>query len=221
MEEILSRLADPAHFEEYHQENSEIMLCTAKDGECRILAEIAADYSPEQQQQFVELVTASLEAIDRFVGGHAADIFAGLHIKVGENLVDGGAKAYAEENRVFLNGQKMLLSVIAMREVSGAYTDSELCDFPGLDQPGGALRYTLVHELGHILDGQTKAGRPYHRIDPGESPTGYGRTDENGTEAFAEGFAHAVYDMQVSERMQEVVRATCDARLREVTDTTN
>lgn len=193
-------------------------------GECRVLVEIMPGYTPEEEQQLIASTTGALEAIDRFTGGRATDIFTGLHIKIGENAAEGGAKAVAEENLVLLNGRKMLLSVAEMRRVSGAYGDDELAGFPDEHRPGGALEYTLVHEAGHVLDGQTKTGEAYHRIAASESPTKYGRefdkwhNDSKDHESFAEGFAHAVYGMPVSETMEATVREIANVRFQEATD---
>lgn len=197
-------------------------MCMSSGGECRVLVEVMAGYSPEEEQQLISSTTSVLEAIDRFTGGRAADIFTGLHIKIGEDVAEGGAKAIAEENQVLLNGRKMLLSVAEMKQVSGVYSDDELAGFPDEHQPGGALEYTLVHEIGHILDGQTKTGEAYHRVTADESPTKYGReadqwhSDNKDHEAFAEGFAHAVYGMPISETMETTVRETIDARAQEI-----
>lgn len=221
MTETLSKHEQPEHFEVHH-ENGEALMCLSSGGECRVLVEVVSGYSPEEEQQLIASTAGALEAIDRFTNGKAADIFAGLHIKVGEDLIDGGARAYAEHNSVLLNGRKMLMSVAEMRQASGAYSDEELAGFPDERRPGGALEYTLVHEIGHILDGQAQSGESYHRVAATESPTAYGRdpdqwhSDNKDHEAFAEGFAHAVYDMPVSEAMEATVRETVATRAREV-----
>lgn len=221
MNEALNKLEYPENFDVQHKDG-EAFMCMSSGDECRILVEIVADYSPEEEQQLIASTASALEAIDRFTDGKATDIFTGLYIKIGENVVEGGAKAVAEENQVILNGRKMLLSVAEMKQVSGAYSDEELVNFPDEHQPGGALEYTLVHEIGHILDGQTKTGEAYHRVTADESPTKYGRevdkwhSDNKDHEAFAEGFAHAVYGMPITEVMQSAVRKAIDDRLQEM-----
>ena len=222
MAEALNRPEHPEHFSEVHHEDGEALMCMSSGGECRILVEVIPGYSPEEEQQLIASTTSALQAIDQFTDGKAADIFTGLHIKIGEDVAEGGAKAVAEENVVLLNGRKMLLSIAEMRQASGAYRDEELVGFPDEQRPGGALEYTLVHEIGHILDGQTKTGEAYHRVAANESPTKYGRetdewhSDNKDHEAFAEGFAHAVYGMPISETMEASVRETLDTRLQEI-----
>ncbi len=222
MTETLNRPEHPKHFSEVHHEDGEALMCMSSGGECRILVEVMPGYSPEEEQQLMTSTSRALEAIDQFTGGRAADIFTGLHIKIGEDVAEGGAKAIAEENQVLLNGRKMLLSVAEMKQVSGAYSEEELASFPDIDRPGSALEYTLVHEIGHILDGQTKTGEAYHRVVANESPTKYGRgadewhTDNKDHEAFAEGFAHAVYGMPISDAMEAIVHETIDARMQEI-----
>lgn len=223
MAETLNRPEYPEHFDVHH-ENGEALMCMSSGGECRVLVEVMAGYSPKEEQQLIASTTGALEAIDRFTGGRAADIFTGLHIKIGEDVAEGGAKAVAEENQVLLNGRKMLLSIAEVKQVSGAYSDEELIGFPNEHRPGGALEYTLVHEIGHILDGQTKTGEAYHRITADESPTKYGReadkwhSHNKDHEAFAEGFAHTVYGMPVSETMEATVRETIEARAQEIAE---
>jgi len=64
----------------------------------------------------------------------------------------------------------------------------------------GALEYTLTYEIGHILDGQTKSGDPYHRVSTTESPTRYGKDayewndDNKDHEAFAEQHKAMLYN---------------------------
>lgn len=221
MTEALNRPEYPEHFDVHHK-NGETLMCMTSGSKCKVLVEIMAGYSIEEEQQLIASTTNALQAINQFTNGKATDIFADLRIKIGENMTEGGAKAIAEENQVLLNGRKMLLSVAEMKQASGACNDKELVNFRNKHQPGGALEYTLVHEIGHILDGQTKTGEAYHRIAASESPTKYGREtddwhgDSKDHEAFAEGFAHAVYDMSISKAMKIAVRKTIDARTQEV-----
>lgn len=221
MAETIMRQDRPEHFDVHH-ENGEAHMCMSSGGECRVLVEVTPGYTTEEERQLLHSTRSALEAIDRFTDGKAADIFTGLNIKIGEDVVDGGAKAVAEENQVLLNGKKMLLSISEMRRVSGAYDDEELASFADVQLPGGALEYTLTHEMAHVLDGRTKAGEAYHRITADESPTKYGREfdkwhdDNKDHEAFAEGFAHAVWGMPISEAMEAAVRDTVNARYQEV-----
>lgn len=222
MAEILYRPEHTEHFSEVHHENGEALICMSSAGECHILVDVMPGYSPEEEQQLIASTTRALEAIDLYTNGKATDIFTGLQITIGEDVAEGGAKAMAKENQVLLNGRKMLLSIAEMKRASRAYDDEELAGFPEEDRAGGALEYTLVHEIGHILDGQTKTGEAYHRVPASESPTKYGRepdewhSNNKDHEAFAEGFAHAVYGMPVSEVMEASVQETIDARLQEI-----
>ncbi|MFY9228191.1 MAG: hypothetical protein WAO28_02590 [Candidatus Microsaccharimonas sp.] len=221
MIEVLKSSEHPAHFETHH-ENGETIICVSSSGECKILVEITPGYTAEEEMLITQSTENALQAIDRLLGGKSGDIFAGLHIKIGEDITEGGGKAIAEENTVLLNGRKMLLSIDEMREISGAYDDAELAGFADTQRPGGTLEYTLTHEMGHILDGQTEAGDQYHRVSAAESPTRYGRDadewndDNKDHEAFAEGFAHLAYGMPVSSSLEASVRDTIQSRLAEV-----
>lgn len=216
MAEILNKTGHQEHFD-IHHENGEALVCMSSGGECRVLVEVMAGYSTEEEQQLITSTTGALEAIDRFTDGIAADIFTGLHIKIGEDVTEGGAKAVTEENKVLLNGSKMLLSVAEMKQVSGAYRDEELVEFPDDNRPGGALEYILVHEMGHILDGVSEDGAHPFRVSPAESPTTYGSAPDKYHEvkfheAFAEGFAHMVWGMSVSETMKVAVQEAINER---------
>ena len=225
MPETLNRPEHPEHFSDVHHENGEALMCMSSGGECKVLVEVMPGYSPEEEQQLIESTTRALEAVDQFTGGRAAEIFTGLHIKLGEDETESGG-ALPGENTIVLNGRKMLLSVAEMRRVSGSYDDEELADFPDVDRPGGAMEYTLVHEMGHILDGHGVDGKHPFRVSPEESPTNYGRTpdkyhDEKYHESFAEGFAHAVWEMPISETMGEAVSEAVNARVQKIENQAN
>jgi hypothetical protein len=223
MAEVLPQTQAPEHFELHYEDNGEATICMTHGGACALLVEVMDGYTPEEEQQLIDSTVRALEAIDRLTQDKTGEIFRDLHIKIGEDLAWGGARALAEENQVVLNGRKMLLSIAEMRTVSGAYDKSELQnDSIEEDRPGGALEYTLVHEMAHILDGRTVSGNPYHRIAASESPTKYGRepdeghSENKGHEAFAEGFAHMVYGIAVSPAMETVIQETLEMRLNEV-----
>ncbi len=222
MTETLNRPEHPEHFSEVHHENGEALMCMSSGGVCRVLVEVMPGYSPEEQQQLIESTTRALEAVNQLTSGRAAEIFTGLHIKLGEDETESGG-AFPDENTIVLNTRKMLLSLAEMRRISGSYDDEELADFPDVERPGGALEYTLAHEMGHILDGHGADGKHPFRVSPDESPTQYGRIpdeyhDEKYHEAFAEGFAHMAWGMSVSEAMEAAVREAIDERLQEITE---
>lgn len=194
-----------------HQDNQE-------RSDYGVQVKIAEGYSTDEERHLSEAVAKTLAAVDTFTSGQSSKIFDGLQIVIGED-VDGGGLALPEENKVLLNGRKMLLSVAEMREVSGAYDPSDLNVFPDVHRPAGAMEYNLAHEMGHILDGQTQSGTPYHRVSAVESPTRYGRefdrfnSENKDHEAFADGFAHMVYGMPVSEAMEAAVKRTISDRI--------
>ncbi len=190
----------------------------------RIKVDLADGYTPEESAELISSSQAALEAIGQYLGVSAEDLFPGLQIKISDT-VDGGGLAVAGDNTIYMHGRRMLLSIDQMREVSGAWDAHELTEFPDTASPGGAMRYNLVHEVGHILDEQTLSGRPGHRIVASESPTRYGRepdqyNSEKDHEAFAEGFAHMIYGMEVSEPMAAAVQQTIAARQSELASKT-
>jgi hypothetical protein len=231
MTEILTQPNDVAHFQEHHQDDGKTAVCMGEhEGECSVATEVRGDYSEEERQQLITSVEQSLRAIDEFTGGEASKLFAGLHIVVGQDFTDmknndgkqieglRGGEAVSRENRVLLNGRDLLMSFAKLREtVPDGYADVGQSDALDESAPGSALQYVLVHEIGHILDELTKAGDPMHRVPASESPTKYGRepdehSSEKDHEAFAEGFAHMVWGMPVSDAMKTAVEETLTAR---------
>lgn len=221
MPEILQPSEHPIHFAEKH-ENGEYLMCISTDSECKILIEILDGYTSEEEETLTGALKLTLQSVDLFLAGRSTDLFAGLHIQIGEDITEGGGKAIPEENKILLNGRKLLMNIEQLREVSGIYTSDELTEFPNTKRPGSALEYTLAHEMGHIIDGQTHQGKKYHRVSSVESPTKYGKeydqwnSDNKDHEAFAEGFAHLVYRMPVSDDLEQSVRTTVAQRFKEL-----
>lgn len=95
MTETLAKSEFPEHFVVHH-ENNEAQMCLSSGGECRVLVEIKSaefGYAPEEEKRLLQASAEALEAIDHLADGKAADLFAGLHIIIGEDLADGGAVA--------------------------------------------------------------------------------------------------------------------------------
>jgi hypothetical protein len=67
------------------------------------------------------------------------------------------------------------------------------------------LRYQLVHEIGHIVDGLSDKKLAYSRLDTKYSPTMYGSV--NKSEAFAEAFTYAVYNAKLN---KHAFKAACE-----------
>lgn len=221
MTEVLMKSDAPEHFDVHHEDNGETIMCMTLDNECAVLVEVADGYSEQELAQLIESTQRALSAIDRFTDGRASLLFRGLHIKIGEGVADGGGVALSDENMILLNGRRLLLSLAEMRAVSGSYDPDELSGGT-IDEhsKAGALEYVLVHEAGHILDERTESGEKKHRVSAEESPTKYGREadqwhEHKDHEAFAEGFAHMVYDMPVSDKLAEAVHQKIEAKFAE------
>ncbi len=184
--------------------------------------EISEEYNDEERRQLTDVTKEALTTVNEYLHGKTEDIFIGLTIKIGENVAQGGGEALSDKNMITLNGRLMLMSISEMRHKVPDYSHEELRGSTiDEDEPGGALKYTLAHEMGHILDELTESGNKMHRVAATESPTKYGRepdqwNTEKDHEAFAEGFAHMVYGMPVSETLAQAVRQTIEAKLLEV-----
>lgn len=187
-----------------------------------VTLEIANGYSDDERLRLEAATQETLRRVDAFLEGKASVVFEGLTIRISED-VDGGGEAISSENLVVLNGKRMLMSLAEMREKVPDYSDEELVGSDIDDnEVGGALRYVLVHEMGHILDELTESGNKMHRVAAAESPTNYGReadkhNSEKDHEAFAEGFAHMVYGMPVTDVLAQAIANTIGAKLAEAT----
>lgn len=217
MSEILAK--PHHHFEEHHLENGEVVICMQHNGECSVLTEITAP--PEEEKLLASNAQEALERLDQFFGGRFSEIFPGLHIKIGDGLVEGGALADAPNNRVLADRQKMQLSLKEseelLREAFEPGERTRVMSDEDAAKPGSVLQYELIHELGHILDEQTP-GPVGKRVDASESPTKYGRVpdkwhENKDHEAFAEGFTHMVFGAEVSEAMKDAVLAAVQGRM--------
>lgn len=203
----------PVHFEEKHTSGGEI-ICMQREHQCSIAVEITGA-SPEEEQILADNSKQALEKLDSFFGGQFAELFSGLHIKVGDGLTEGGAQAIPKENRIVADREKMLMSAARAEKIlieMGYLLPGERTNVMGglKDQLGSVLQYELIHEVGHLLDEQTPDGLARKRISPEHSPTKYGREvddwhDHKDHEAFAEGFTHMVLGGEVSEPMIRAV----------------
>lgn len=188
--------------------------------------ELSDEYDDTESQHLRGATKQALEAVDAFLDGETENIFSGLTIKIGENVAQGGGKAISDKNMITLNGRAMLMSISEMRKAAGYHAEELSGSTINEDELGGALKYTLVHEMGHILDELTKTGDKMHRVSAAESPTVYGRepdqyNSEKDHEAFAEGFAHMVYGMPVSEALAKAIQETVRLKLAEIQKTAN
>ena len=159
---------------------------------------IEVDASPEERAILEKALERGLAKLDAFFDGKFSETFAGLHLHVGDGLTKSGAEAFPEENKIVFDRTKMMMSP---EEAA---------------KPGSCLEYTLIHEVGHLVDEQSP-GNKRHRVQATESPTKYGRVpdeyhDEKDHEAFAEGFTYMVYGKPVSRIMETAVRETVAAR---------
>ena len=106
-----------AHFETHHSDNGEVVMCLQSDGQCSVLVEI--DANEEEQEMFIANTQKSLDLLDKFFDGKFADIFTGLHIKIGDGLVEGGAQALPS-GRPLESGQSIERSRVEARGDDGA-----------------------------------------------------------------------------------------------------
>lgn len=206
--------------------NGETVENLEEESDFGIAIELSDEYDDTERKQLTDATKQALEAVDIFLDGETKNVFSGLTIKIGEGVASGGGEAIADKNMITLNGRPMLMSVSEMREKAGYMAEELTGSTIDENEPGGALKYTLVHEMGHIIDELTESGDKMHRVPSSESPTVYGRepdqyNTEKDHEAFAEGFAHMVYGMPVSEALEKSIQETIQLKLAEIQKTAN
>jgi hypothetical protein len=223
MSEVFVHPDDGPHFKELHADNGETVLCFGDDGQCAISVEIADVYNPEERKVLTDAAHRTLIAVDKLMHSQSAKVLAGLRVQIGEGLAAGGGEAKVAENKVVLNGRGMLMSLAQMREVVDEYQPEELRGgrIPE-DEPGGALDYTLGHEIGHIVARHIDANKPSHPGLAVHSPTAYGRVPDEwhqtkDNEAFCDGFSHMAWGMDgVDDTVRAAVEQTVDGRIAEL-----
>lgn len=139
-----------------------------------------------------------------------ADVCNGLTIRIGDDLVEGGGEAKAEENLILLDRKKMTMT---LQDAEDLLVKIELFN-PGertktlvglADKPWSCLIYELIHETGHIADWKLP-GAKYNRVDPQLSPTKYGK--KNPWEAFAEIFTYWVLGTPLDDATRKIINMT-------------
>lgn len=214
---MATKTTNTEHFIKHHEQDGNV-LCVQQNGQCMVAVELK-DTDPEQDSAFELATTNAFNALDIFmvkndIGMTSAELFSGLHIKIGDGLTESGGQAFAEENRIIFDRQKSIMSLSEAEAFlvgegvlnPGDWTKALPSD--SVDRQGTCLEYNLIHEMAHILDGQGD-GAKYHRIPVTESPTKYGEVKEK--ECFAECFTHLVLGQEIS----EVARETILTQLRE------
>ena len=206
------------HIETKH-DSEKAMFCLVLDGECGVTVEI--DASPEEQEVLEPALLKAVEQMDIFFDGKFAELFRGLEIKVGDGLTEGGGEAFAEKNLVVLDRSKMLLSIREADEIIAQIGMSKVGDrlasVPDDLSEMSVAVYEVVHEIGHIVEGRADSHLPkeqrYKRAEglTDKSPSHLYLQDPNKPhEAFAEAFAHMVYERDVDEGLRAVVVEAID-----------
>jgi len=136
------------------------------------------------------------------LGKSAKKLLAPLTIKIGDNLTDSGGQAFAEKNLILFDAGKNKMSLQAAEDLLAGHKVLKKGDWTSVlmsskDKPWSCLTYQLIHELGHIVDGQVDDGNQYRRVDAKGSPTLYGTGKSS--EAFAELFTYWVFGAEIAE----------------------
>jgi hypothetical protein len=96
-----------------------------------------------------------------------------------------------------LDAENFLISleILSPGDWTKAYKDNT--------KPWSSLIYTLIHEFGHIVDGNAE-GDAYHRIDAKWSPTKYGSKNES--ETFAEVFTYWILGVTLDKNLEKIIQ---------------
>ncbi len=169
--------------------NSYISVLYERAGLARpIIVEVQDTISPECRTA----LDRAIDSLESSLGDKFNEVCGGLTVRIGDNLVDGGGQANAEENLILLDRQKMAMTLqaaedllVAMGEFNPGERTAVLTEIK--DEPYSCLVYELIHETGHLVDAKLP-GEAYGRISPELGLTKYGK--KNSWEAFAEVFTY-------------------------------
>lgn len=168
---------------------------------CEFQGEVTADCQKNLARAF--------EYLDEAIGDVLFERCAGLHIKIGDNLTDGGGEAKAKDNLVVLDYNKMSMSLQESEDLlvrEGWFNKDERArTLPEIkDEPWSTLVYDAIHEVGHIFD-ERSPGDKNNRLNLSISPTKYGK--EKANEAFPEAFTYFVLKQPLDpEALKAVMR---------------
>jgi hypothetical protein len=163
-----------------------------------------------QNEACQHAISEALEILDNKLPPVVKELVHGSEITIASDLIESGGLTKAEEKKIILDTEKNTLSLQAAENflVEAGYlrADDWTKALPSLkDHPWSCLTYQLIHEFGHLIDGQSN-GKSYERLNTDFSPTKYGETSS--LEAFAEAFAYWVLDQSLVPEAQQAVEHT-------------
>lgn len=142
------------------------------------------------------------------LGDKLFSICDGLEVHIGNNLgIQGGGLAFSKDKKILLEATKNALS---LSEVDAVISQDGFIK-PGewarvlsdeKDYPWSSLAYQLIHEVGHVIEGQ-QMGEDHSAFDPSLSPTTYGQRASN--EAFAEAFTYWVLGQSIPQQAETYI----------------
>lgn len=162
----------------------------SKDGECQ------------------KAIDEAVERLTQALSLKGLKLLMGTEVTIGADIISSGAQTFAEEKRIILDSEKNALTLQEAEDILVSVDVLRRGDWVRAlpsekDTKWSCLTYQLVHEVGHVIDGLTKQGNPYHRLAVEYSPTKYGEVSE--TEAFAEAFTYTVFGIAIDEQAKSVV----------------
>ncbi len=153
-------------------------------------------------------IDKATERLTQALSPKVLDLLKGTEVIIGKNIINSGAQTFAEEKRIILDSDKNALTLQEAEDYLVSVDVLRRGDWVKTlplekDTKWSCLTYQLVHEVGHVIDGLTKQGNPYHRLAVEYSPTKYGEVSE--TEAFAEALTYTVFGITIDEHAKSVV----------------
>jgi hypothetical protein len=155
-------------------------------------------------------INQALELLATKLPGKAVKLLAGTKVTIGSNLTESGGETSAEKKEILLDASKNELSLQEAEDFLVKEGFLDVGDWTSAlpkrkNLPWSCLTYQLIHEAGHIFDGQS-TGSTYRRLDPRKSPTKYGQ--KNASEAFAEAFTYWIFGLSLETKTKDIVTTT-------------
>lgn len=175
------------------------------------LSKLDLHISGSKDEECQKAIDEAVERLTKVLSPKVLELLHGTEVIIGEGVINSGAQTFAEEKKIILDSEKNSLTLQEAEDFLVSVDVLDRGDWVKAlpqekDNKWSCLTYQLVHEVGHVIDGLTKQGNPYHRLATAHSPTKHGKASE--TEAFAEAFTYVVFGIAIDEQAQSVIDST-------------
>lgn len=170
---------------------------------------VTVEFQGTPEEAYRAAIDEGIARLSQFFGGQWPDALSNMKIVVDNGLIEGGALAVPEENKIILDKDKNSMSLSEAERYVMTQTDYEIEEgemtslSPYPDQPFSSATTNIVHESAHILDWKSP-GNKYNRLETKYSPSVYGKRGPH--EAFAVAFTDYVFGKEIPPEAQLAIK---------------